>query len=321
MRLRMEWDGSVNNADFEIVDPQGNIYNMAAVAAHAEMEEIAALASSNSRSIGILNPTPGTWTIRATQETGLGEVQFRAFGDVATPELSIDQVVADGGFLTIDFTATDPDSQATIHFYASQNPDDVGGIYLGTAPESDGTGTLQLRTAGWNAGDYYIHAVIDDSDSIPVIAHSQLFTVTVPENPWQNTQLPVDVNGDQVVDVVDALLVNHELLTHGIRDLSGPPEANDHFFDVQGDGDLDVTDAVLVINHLLTNATAAAPVPSSAPTETSKSWSQPTAERADLIDAVLTEDELIALSWAVNIDDSPFESHSDVERNRRVQVP
>ncbi len=60
---------------------------------------------------------------------------------------------------------------------------------------------------------------------------------------------PEDVDDDMDVDVLDALIVIHDLLTFGPRELDEP--ATQPYLDVNNDGQLGVIDAILVINYLL----------------------------------------------------------------------
>lgn len=317
--LHVEWDGTATDPLYEIVDPNGIVYRAADLAAQPNMEEIAILSSANSRAIGILNPTPGSWTIRTAQTVDLGQVQFSAYGDSQAPELTIDQVEVTGSLAAVSFTAADSDSQATIHFYVSSDAQGEGGTYLGSVNENDSSGVFPFSTFGLSPGGYYIHAVIDDGSSAPVTADSAIFFVEVQET-WQNPVLPEDVNADQDVDVQDALILINELLLNGARDLTGPPTGV--FYDVQGDGDLDVVDAVIVINYLLN----AAEGPQQSPPETDVARApivdeptldltlEPTSEEA-LIDVVFTDQELADLQWSASV---TSETRPDA---RRVLLP
>ncbi len=73
-----------------------------------------------------------------------------------------------------------------------------------------------------------------------------------PELSWQNPDLALDINGDQLVTPLDALLVINELNStgpgplHSRTALGGVPV----FLDSNGDGYLSALDALLVINEL-----------------------------------------------------------------------
>ncbi len=95
-------------------------------------------------------------------------------------------------------------------------------------------------------------------------APSIVFTNTqVPS--WHNVALPEDVDGDEDVDVVDAVILINNLLTHGPRVLPVPAPGTAPFLDVDGDLDIDVVDAVIVINYLLNRAQPSQPVSSLPP--------------------------------------------------------
>ena len=66
---------------------------------------------------------------------------------------------------------------------------------------------------------------------------------------YQNVDNALDVNGDQYVSPIDALLVISALNRTGARSLSGINDTS-HFVDVNGDGFLSPVDALLVITHL-----------------------------------------------------------------------
>jgi len=74
-----------------------------------------------------------------------------------------------------------------------------------------------------------------------------------PRNPWQNAQLPEDVDKSGQVVPFDALLVINELNTVGGGTLPVPPTADwspPPFLDVNGDNNLSPIDALLIINFL-----------------------------------------------------------------------
>jgi hypothetical protein len=83
------------------------------------------------------------------------------------------------------------------------------------------------------------------------------FGIEVSASPWHNVSRPNDVNNDQVVTPLDALLIINDINTYSPRVLatsgSGgfvPPP----FIDVNNDGLVSPIDALLVINHLNSSA-------------------------------------------------------------------
>jgi hypothetical protein len=76
------------------------------------------------------------------------------------------------------------------------------------------------------------------------------------EHPWQNPDLPVNVNDDNAVTPLDALLIITELNRGPLRNLPVPrplPILAADFFDVSGDNVVAPLDALLVINDLNNN--------------------------------------------------------------------
>lgn len=129
---------------------------------------------------------------------------------------------------------------------------------------------VRFGPAAWQVVQVYGQYAVDLDLTIPVPAGAsgiEIRTVDVrsgvtspifedtrpePESSWQNPALALDVNGDQLVTPLDALLVINELNAAGPRQLSArrgtggvPP-----FLDSNGDGYLSALDALLVINEL-----------------------------------------------------------------------
>jgi hypothetical protein len=70
-------------------------------------------------------------------------------------------------------------------------------------------------------------------------------------SPWQNPRLNVDVNNDNVVSPIDALIVINALSRHSTTDnLVGSSVPTDPFVDVNGDRSLSPIDVLVVINYL-----------------------------------------------------------------------
>ncbi|MFM8250467.1 MAG: dockerin type I domain-containing protein [Planctomycetota bacterium] len=72
-------------------------------------------------------------------------------------------------------------------------------------------------------------------------------------NTWHNSNLPEDVNDDQVVVPLDALLVVNDLNLYGSRALPSPgvgPQAPPPYLDVNADGFISPIDALRIINRL-----------------------------------------------------------------------
>ncbi len=72
------------------------------------------------------------------------------------------------------------------------------------------------------------------------------------QKPWRNADDPLDVNTDDKVEPLDALIIINKLNEEGPHKLP-PPQAGDppmRFYDCNGDGEVAPVDALNVINHL-----------------------------------------------------------------------
>ena len=84
----------------------------------------------------------------------------------------------------------------------------------------------------------------------------------LPASPWQNKQMPEDVDNDGFIVPLDALLVINDLNNVGARALPNPPEPPNvppPFIDVNGDDFVSPVDALMIINYLNAPPTAAKP--------------------------------------------------------------
>jgi len=101
----------------------------------------------------------------------------------------------------------------------------------------------------------------DGNQSVTITAQAHLFqdtssTVAVGDddaeetNPWQNENLPADVNNDGIVSPLDALHVINELNQNGSYELPESKPDGEPQVDVNGDGWLSPADAIQVINTL-----------------------------------------------------------------------
>jgi hypothetical protein len=134
-----------------------------------------------------------------------------------------------------------PDTPRSRPFVTDYNEDGIADVLMGAA---DGYVRLYRGTedAGPGVGD-------------PGGAFRYVFAVqaTTTPNPWQNSTDRLDVNGDQKITALDALIIINRLNGHGPGPLPIPPA--DAFqpppqYDCSGNGELTALDALLVINEL-----------------------------------------------------------------------
>ncbi|WDQ16595.1 Ig-like domain-containing protein [Rhodopirellula sp. P2] len=98
--------------------------------------------------------------------------------------------------------------------------------------------------------------LLDDRDErvdpSQIVYDSLSFTITGSGEPLQNTNLPADVNGDNLVTAIDALLVINELsrLDSAVAGEPGSANSSLYYHDVNGDRRVSAIDALRVINYL-----------------------------------------------------------------------
>jgi hypothetical protein len=147
-----------------------------------------------------------------------------------------------------------------------------------TSPGGDGGQNIAITVGQTATGiDFTNHAAVGDG--------------------WQNSDDPLDVNGDGQVAPIDALLIINELNVPAYRDptsglLPTPPAIIPAYFDVDGDGFVAPSDAILVINYLNSIPAAA---------EAAAAEGEPTVEFG-------------STAWAVNVD------HDDVAERTAIDT-
>lgn len=109
--------------------------------------------------------------------------------------------------------------------------------------------------------------LLDDRDErvdpAQIVYDSLSFTITGSGEPLQNVNLPADVNGDNLVTAIDALLVINELSRLDSAAAGEPGGAGNSalfYHDVNGDKRVSALDALRVINYLNGDSAAGEPV-------------------------------------------------------------
>ncbi|EMI52004.1 hypothetical protein RSSM_06569 [Rhodopirellula sallentina SM41] len=105
---------------------------------------------------------------------------------------------------------------------------------------------------------------------------SETIVITGAGEPLQNTVMPPDVNGDNLVTAIDALIVINEMSR---REASGEIAASSdrtYYYDVNGDGYVTAVDALQVINELNATTGPSGEAIAPAPAEQSSAEGEPT---------------------------------------------
>ncbi len=89
------------------------------------------------------------------------------------------------------------------------------------------------------------------------------YRISIAGSPWRNPKYELDVNNDNHVSPLDALIVINEINASGSHVLPATSEGLTFFIDVNDDNHVSPIDVLLIINDL--NQNGARPLPSSAP--------------------------------------------------------
>jgi Dockerin type I domain/Bacterial pre-peptidase C-terminal domain len=158
--------------------------------------------------------------------TSIPEINGVAVGTVARNNADQSQP------LTVTLTSSDP-SAATVDasVVIPANQPSVTFQVLAVHDVARGTTTVSITAA---AAEF--------------VSGSQMITITDSDLTWHNANVPTDVNDDNRVSPIDALLVINYLNANGSGGLpSGSPPP---YLDVSGDNQITPLDALLVINYL-----------------------------------------------------------------------
>lgn len=102
-------------------------------------------------------------------------------------------------------------------------------------------------SAGFVGTDSFTY---DFADQLGLVSNVATVTVRVLNSRWQNPVSPLNVNNDDRVSALDALLVINYLNSDQPRNLVGSSVPSSPYVDVSGDERVSALDALLVINHL-----------------------------------------------------------------------
>ncbi len=169
------WETPSDNVKVQLKKPDGSILQELDFANSSDISVISSLSSSKTRAVVVANPEPGIWDINVVDATGLGDVQASAFRDSEAPSIQVSSISpnADASEIVINYTATDPDSEAHISLFYDTDGSGYDGILMASGiKEADGTGTFTWNTQGVAPGTYHIYAMSFDENHAPVFTYA-----------------------------------------------------------------------------------------------------------------------------------------------------
>ncbi|PHS02586.1 MAG: hypothetical protein COA78_20740 [Blastopirellula sp.] len=207
------WDGDGAGGEIVLSTPSGVLITEAEIALRSDMAIVSEFSDSNRRVVLVTSPEAGNWSVSVNDATGLGNITY--LSSVANTSPIIDLLQATGGLndapVQIDYSALDPDSDASISFYYDTTGSGFDGIeIIGNILESDASSSLNWDTVGVPNGLYYIYAVIDDGINAPVSVYLGS-PIQVSSNGFEFT-INAEIGDTQVGDTVDSLPASQSTL-------------------------------------------------------------------------------------------------------------
>jgi len=152
-------------------------------------------------------------------------------------------------------TFVDPDAEQTLSYSATQADGSPLPRWLRF---NSRTRTFSGRPLVRDVGQYDIRVTATDSGSPSQAAWADFSIDVTPHRcAWQNADLSQDVDGNELVTPLDALVLIRQLMVNGASSLpeSGPTstDASPSFLDVSGDNLASPLDVLMVINFLCAN--------------------------------------------------------------------
>ena len=220
--LAASWQNDVGDVPLEVVTPDGTVIAEAVF----DPDQIAVLtdfSTSTSKAIGILAPAAGTWIVRVANSDGLGDIVYEGAHESDVPTVAITSVTRADSTVTIDYSAADPDSAATVRFFYDTDGEGFDGVQFGSdIAETDSTGSTTWNVTNLPAGTYHLYAMIDDGNNAPVFAYAA--------TPVVIEALPTSISG----------VVFEDSDASGVRDAGEQPLVNwTVFLDANDNGVLD----------------------------------------------------------------------------------
>lgn len=198
-----EWDGSPD-ADFEIVDPLGNVYTRATFENEVAGRGIG-IDENGLMVLIVENPLAGEWTLRLTG-SDLGVVELFGSAPASPPALSVTGPALDtfSGVVPISYEVSNigADPNASISFYYTPEFGSPDGFFIASVPGADGAGVYHWDTSGLPAGEYYVFVEADNNKAGVVQRYAAgKVTVLDPEAPAPVENVRASFIGDDALRV------------------------------------------------------------------------------------------------------------------------
>ncbi|WP_244156335.1 putative Ig domain-containing protein [Desulfonatronospira thiodismutans] len=164
--LTARWEEAATDRTLELITPDETVLGEAEWSDHEDIVLVQELSDDYGRAVALQNPARGTWDLRLSDESGLGEVTYDASEMFQGPSTEILSVEVDAGsdqvHIVFDTELQDADS-GVVQLYASLSPETVD--ELGRRITTDAIEVVQgQQEYVWDyremaPGTYYVNAV------------------------------------------------------------------------------------------------------------------------------------------------------------------
>ena len=220
--MAVSWQNNVGPVSLEVVAPDGTVIPESSFDP-GQIVVLEEFSTSKTKVIGLAAPATGLWRVQLASSEDVGEIIYEASINSVAPTIDVTNVTLDDATATIDYAATDSDSDATVHFFYDTDNSGFDGVsILNPVTESDSSGSVTWDTSLLPPGTYFVYAMIDDGNNAPAFASAEM--------PIVIEGLPRSISG----------VVFEDSDTSGVRDDGEQPLANwIVFLDANNNGVLD----------------------------------------------------------------------------------
>ena len=175
LMISVTWESESSDAEFVLTHPDGTVIIEAEFGSYGNVEVVADLSDTTSRTLVLKQPATGQWTVQMVSGASLGAVTYEAYEGDAFAELSITGTSfdEDARSLTVDSALTGANA-GEIAYFLDTDQAGFDGVRLNESTVVDGDGTtkqvLDLSSVG--KGTFYIYARYTSENDAPVYAYA-----------------------------------------------------------------------------------------------------------------------------------------------------
>jgi hypothetical protein len=167
----VDWAAGVMPTGIEIVAPDGTVYGEADFASQVKVAQVDALTRTGKRTLSVINPTAGIWTVRVTDDGSHGLIGLEGLaGSMPTSVAVTDTQNQAGGVFDVAYKVSNPGVNAKVALYYDADGKGYDGVLIASdlAVGADGTGKFTWDAGDVPAGAYKVYATVIGENDAPV---------------------------------------------------------------------------------------------------------------------------------------------------------